>query len=209
MELACNVRLKMINTIIFDIGNVLMHYDFMSYVRRLWNNDEKIVEKVTAAIWKTGYWNELDKGVDEDRIISLMLAAEPEYAEETRITIENIGQTMSHADYAIPWVTELKERGYKILSLSNYSELTMRSNPSVLDFMPYMDGGVFSCYVRMVKPDPGIYQKICDEYDRTPENCVFIDDNYENVCAAKEFGLNTIHFTGLAETKKELECFLS
>ena len=115
---------------------------------------------------------------------------------------------MGKMDYAIPWISELKERGYRVLFLSNYSEFIMNSKPEVLDFLPLMDGGVFSCYVGLIKPDPAIYQKICDKYDLDPAECVFIDDNEENVKAARDFGLNALHFTGYSETAENLEEWL-
>ena len=198
----------MINTIIFDIGNVLVDYDHISYVRSLWE-DDRIMGKVIGAIWDSGYWGELDRGEDTERIFSLMLASAPEYAEEIRLAFENVGQCLHRTEHAIPWITKLKKRGFKVLYLSNYSEYAMQANPSVLDFLPYMDGGVFSCHAHMVKPDPGIYRKICDDYRLTPEKCVFIDDNYDNICAAEKFGLKTILFTGYPETKEKLELLLA
>ena len=197
----------MINTIIFDIGNVLMRFDYLPYVRDLLK-DEHVRDKVNGAIWRSGYWNELDKGEDTDRILSLMMAAEPQYAEQIRFTFENVGKCMHKAEYAIPWIKELKDQGYRVLYLSNYSEHTMQANPDVLDFLPFMDGGVFSCHVHLVKPDKRIFQKICDDYSLVPEECVFIDDNYENICAAQEFGLNSVHFTDYSEAKKKVSEYL-
>lgn len=193
----------MIRTIIFDIGNVLMNFDYMPYVRALLK-DEDLVYRVNGAIWRTGYWNRLDLGEETEKIFELMLAADPGCREEIRLTFENVGQCMKRLDYAIPWIKELKARGFRVLYLSNYSEYTMSVNPDVLDFLPYMDGGVFSCHVHLVKPDPAIYKKICDEYDLIPEECVFIDDNAENIHSASVFGFNTILFTDYHVAKKQL-----
>lgn len=44
-----------------------------------------------------------------------MLAVEPEFNEEIRLTFENVGQCMFRMDCAIPWIQELKVRGYKVL----------------------------------------------------------------------------------------------
>ena len=145
----------MIKTVIFDIGNVLMKFDYMPYIRRLLG-DEEVIYRVNGAIWRSGYWNELDRGGDKEEIFRMMLAAEPDYQEEIRLVFDNIGQCMFRMEYAIPWILELKERGYQVLFRSNYSRNTMDANPEVLDFLPYMDGGVFSCDVHLVKPDPAI-----------------------------------------------------
>ena len=181
-----------------------MHFDYMPYVRELLK-DESLVYRVNGAIWRSGYWADLDRGEPLDEIYPKMLAAEPELEDDVRRTFENVGQCMSRAEYAIPWIKELKEEGFQILYLSNYSEYVMQANPDVLDFLPLMDGGVFSCYVHLLKPDPAIYQKICDEYSLDPQECVFIDDHEENVLAARDFGMQGIFFTGFPEAKKELD----
>lgn len=198
----------MIKTIIFDIGNVLMKFDYMPYVKRLLGDDEAVY-RVNGAIWRSGYWNELDRGGDVTELLSLMLAADPEYQEEIRLTFENVGQCMFRMEYAIPWIQALKARGYQVLFLSNYSRYIMDAKPEVLDFLPYMDGGVFSCDVRLVKPDPAIYQTICEKYALVPGECVFLDDNAANVQAARAFGINAILFTDYESANAELETILS
>ena len=50
----------MIKTIIFDIGNVLMKFDYMPYIKNLLK-DDLLIEKVNKAIWYTGCWNDLDR----------------------------------------------------------------------------------------------------------------------------------------------------
>ena len=81
----------------------------------------------------------------------------------------------------------------------------MNSRPDVLDFLPLMDGGVFSCYVGQVKPDPAIYRTISEKYGLTPEECVFLDDNKANIDAARDFGMNGIHFVSFEQADKELQ----
>ena len=51
----------MIKTVIFDIGNVLMEFSWWPYVRSLF--DEDTARVITDAFWKTGYWEEFDRGV--------------------------------------------------------------------------------------------------------------------------------------------------
>lgn len=53
---------------------------------------------------------------------------------------------------------------------------------------------VDSSAVRMRKPDPRIYQLACEELGIAPELCVFVDDNAENVAAARALGMETVHF---------------
>lgn len=197
----------MIKTIIFDIGNVLMDWHFKTYIEGLLK-DDNLVEKVTGAIYGTGYWDQLDFGVDAEEVFGRMIEAEPDYEREIRLVLDRVGECMDKKEYAITWIGSLKERGYKVLYLSNYSEFVMNAKPEVLDFLPLMDGGLFSCYVGMIKPDPLIYQRICRDYELLPEECIFIDDRLENVQAAVDCGMKGLHFTGFEQASRELESML-
>ena len=197
----------MIRTVIFDIGNVLVRFDYMPFIRNLLK-DENAVEHVNNAIWFTGYWNELDRGQDTDLMLKKMIEKEPDYEEQIRLTFDRVGECIFMEDYAIPWIEELKERGYQVLYLSNYSEHTMEVNPEALEFLPHMDGGVFSCYEKLIKPDPALFKVILERYGLKPEECVFIDDNLPNVEAARNLGINAIHFEKYSQAKDELENLL-
>ena len=65
-----------------------------------------------------------------------------------------------------------------------------------------------ACDIKAVKPDPVIYQTICEKYDLVPEECVFLDDFVDNVQAAREFGMKAILFENYEQAKKELESLL-
>ena len=194
----------MIHTVIFDIGNVLMKFDYMPYIKRLLGDDD-VIYRVNGAIWRSGYWNEMDRGRDAEEIIPLMLAEEPEYREEILLTLEKVDQCMIRQEYSIPWIQELKNRGYQVLFLSNYSHFLREKKPEVLDFIPYMDGGVFSCDVHLVKPDQEIYRAISEKYALKPEECVFLDDNMANIQSAKMYGFHTILFTDYRSAREKLE----
>ena len=197
----------MIKTVIFDIGNVLMEFSWWPYVRSLF--DEDTARVITDAFWKTGYWEEFDRGVlSYEEIVKLMEEAAPEYVKEIHLTLERVGECMRKHDYAIPWIKQLKEMGYQVVFLSNYSEFLMKLKPEVLDFLPYMDGGVFSCHVKLIKPDPAIYQVLCDKCNLIPEESLFVDDNAANIESAKAFGLHAIRFEGYEKSYGEVMEYL-
>ena len=194
----------MINTVILDIGRVLIDFDYEPYVREL-IKDEAAADRVLKAVWGTGFWSELDYGRDKEEVISECLTAEPGLEREIRLAVDNIGLCMGMRAYAIPWIKELKGRGYRVLYLSNYSRHVMNARPDVLDFLPYTDGGVFSCDVGVIKPDPEIFRILCEKYGLVPGECVFIDDNGENIEAARVFGMRTVLFTDYEMARAELE----
>ena len=194
----------MIDTIVFDIGNVLMDFDYMPFIRKLLG-DEETVTRVNDAIWRTGYWDDLDRGEDTETMLNKMIKTAPEYEKEIRLTFDSVGECMSSVDYSIPWIRSLQRRGFRVLYLSNYSPHTMAANPDALDFVPFMDGGIFSCDVRINKPDPRIFKLLIDKFSMDPGRSVFIDDNQSNVDTAEELGFNAIRFSDYSQASAELE----
>ncbi|MBQ6583323.1 MAG: HAD family phosphatase [Mogibacterium sp.] len=182
-----------VTTIVFDIGRVLIRFEWWEYINKLM--DEETAKAVTDAMWGTGYWHELDRGVlSTSEIFELFCGAAPEYRDSIRLAFENVGICTERQDYAIPWIREMQELGYRVLYLSNYSEHVMSLSSHALDFLPYMDGGIISCHVRLIKPDPAIYECLCSKYDLKPEECLFIDDNAANIEAARAFGMHALQF---------------
>ena len=113
-------------------------------------------------------------------------------------------------DYPIPWIKELKERGYKIYILSNWSVPAYDAClDNALNFLPLVDGAVFSFQEKVNKPDQKIYDILCKRYDINPSEAVFLDDNKPNIIAAREYGMHAIHFTSYEEGRAELEEILA
>ena len=60
----------MIKTIIFDIGGVLIGYDWTKYMMELFDNDEATVTQLKENIFK--HWDEVDRGIlSEDELLGL------------------------------------------------------------------------------------------------------------------------------------------
>ena len=191
----------MLKTIIFDIGNVLMDFRWMEYMHSLYGEDDKKIQAVNEALWGHGFWQALDRGeISGDELVEKVVDTAPLYEKDIRHTIAGSGKAMHRFDYAIPWINELKSLGKQVLYLSNYSEFAMDANRGVLDFLPYMDGGIFSCYVKMAKPDHAIYHCLCEKYGLNPSECLFTDDMPENIQAAKKCGFQAILFEGYDKT---------
>lgn len=197
----------MIKTVIFDIGNVLMRFDWSNWIKTKY--DPQTVDIINNAMWMYGDWDELDRNVlTEEQIVSNFISHAPAYKDQILDVFNHVGECCFRQSYAIPWIEDLKARGYQTLFLSNYSHHTMTAAPHVLDFLPHLQGGVFSCDVKLIKPDPAIFACICEKYSLNPAECLFIDDNEDNIRSAKEFGLNAYRFTDYAASRTEIESIL-
>lgn len=195
----------MIKTVIFDIGRVLIGFEWKDYVHRLFGNPELEAE-VTDATFGSGIWNEMDRGIwSEEEVLERFIARAPEREKEIRVAFDQVGCCTERKEYAIPWIEDLKSRGYRVLFLSNYSEHVRKRSEHALDFLPYLDGGVFSYHVHSVKPEPEIYGILLEKYELKAEECVFVDDNGKNIQAARELGFRTVHFENYEQTHEALE----
>ena len=187
----------MIKNVVFDIGNVLMDFDWMGYMHSLYGEDNALIKSINEAIWKHDCWQAMDRGeMDGKAATEESIRHAPELEREIRQTLENAGNSMHRFNYAIPWIKELRAMGKGTLYLSNYSTFAMDANRGVLDFLPYMDGGVFSCHVRLAKPDHRIYHCLCEKFSLNPEECLFTDDMPANIKAAEECGFHAVLFEG-------------
>ena len=199
----------MINTVIFDIGMVLVYFRWRELFADLGFEGEKF-EKIARATVHNPWWNEFDKGkMTVEEIVDKYALNAPEYREDIVKIYDYAEEFVELYDYAIPWIHELKERGYKVYVLSNWSEPAYEANKNThLRFLKEVDGAIMSFREGMIKPNRQIYQLLCDRYHINPEEAVFLDDNQANIVAALACGLNAIHFKSYEQAKEELERFL-
>lgn len=182
--------------IIFDIGRVLIDFDWDSFVNRYL--DPQAAEAVTEAMWHDPQWIEFDRGVlSDEQVLKLFIANAPDREREIRLVFSKLGEIPHMRDETIPFIKRLKAEGHKVFFLSNYFEYLMHTAPQALEFVGLMDGGIFSCFEHMVKPDREIYELICERYSLVPSDCIFIDDRAENVTAAQALGMKGVHFVGM------------
>ena len=200
----------MIKTIIFDIGNVLVHFGWREVFQEFGLEGDEL-ERFADATVRHQAWVDLDEGIITTEEAKEAYAKEvPEYRKYIDRIYQEMDKMLVQYDYAIPWIKELKERGYRIYILSNWSKPAYDAcQNTALSFLPLVDGVVFSYKELMIKPNKKIYELICNRYDINPAEAVFLDDNEANVISSREFGLNTIHFKSYEQGREELEALLA
>jgi len=185
-----------VKNIIFDVGQVLVSYDWESYLKAFHFSAEE--EKLIAEkVFKSQIWNERDRGLlSEEEYRKQFIAALP--AES--------GKTIGIKDYAETWTGYLKSQGYRLYILSNYSQFMLdQTRPGKMPFLKNMDGVIFSCEVQQIKPEADIYETLLSRFGLKPEESVFLDDRPENCEAARKLGIHAIEFHDLKQAAKELE----
>ena len=194
----------MIRNIVFDIGMVLIGFEPFDWLRSMF--DEKTADRIAYAVYGTGHWEELDKAIlSEEEILELFISEAPDLRDQITEAYDRVGECVKKKNWPVPLIDLLKKNGYSVYFLSNMSEHVINSNHEAFAFTEHMDGGIWSCDVHMIKPDPGIYRCLFDKYGLVPEECLFIDDVPENIAMARKLGMKGIVFEDYGHFMADLE----
>lgn len=195
----------MINTIIFDLGAVLIDWN-PHYVYRTIFDDEQEMKNFLATVCTSDWNEEQDAGRSLQEGTDLLVAQFPEHEANIRAFygrwVEMLGDPF-HGTVEI--FKQLKESNkYKIYALTNWSAETFPFAVARFNFLDWFDGVVVSGTEKMRKPTPEFYQVLLDRYNVNPAESLFIDDNYRNVLAAEKMGIKSIHFKSAEELSAKL-----
>lgn len=194
----------MIKHMIFDVGMVLADFSWERLFRQLGIQNEDF-EEVADATVRSSVWNEYDRSLlSDDEILKEFIANAPRQEKHIRLFWDNVGDSISCYPYADAWVESFRQKGYGCYVLSNYPRRTYELTKEKLTFEKYMNGLLYSFQVRQIKPEPEIFHTLLTRFNLMPEACVFMDDNPQNVEAAKKLGIHAIRFTTKEEAQKEL-----
>ena len=194
-----------IDTVVFDIGNVLGTFVWKEFIEKKGYSPE-ITERIGKASVLSDDWVEFDKGNLTTRQIAEKFAEnDTEIAEEILSTFTDLKDIISKREETVPWIRALKTAGYKVLYLSNFSSQALEGSPEAMAFLEECDGGILSYRDHVVKPDPAIYNLLASRYDLVPEKTVFIDDTPVNIEAAKALGWNGIVYKSYEQAVKDLQ----
>lgn len=197
-----------INTVIFDLGGVLIDWNPRYVYRTIFKTEEEIdwfFENVA-----THDWNEnQDAGYPIAKATEELVAQHPEWEKEIKAYYGRWTEMLGGPIHeTVELFRKMKEiPGLKTYALTNWSSETFHIALERYDFLHWFDGRVVSGEERTRKPFPDFYQRLLDRYNVDPSQALFIDDNLRNVKAAEELGIKGIQFTTpgkLAEQLKEL-----
>lgn len=175
--------------LIFDVGEVLLEYRWKDMLIDYGLSPEEAVVAGNT-IFENNNWKELDIGtLSTEEIIELYSREFPQYKDLVRWFITH-GELM-HVGRPQVWerVHKLKEQGYHIYLLSNYSRDLFEKHTANASFLKDLDGMVISYQIHEVKPHPAIYQHLLNKYSLNPKDCLFFDDRADNTAAARDLGI--------------------
>jgi len=185
-----------IDTIIFDLGGVLIDWNPEYVFLDVFNGDRKKMQWFFDNIC-TSDWNEnQDAGYPMAQATEERVLLFPEYEKEIRMFygrwIEMLG------DAIIGTVDTLKKlidsKDYKVVALTNWSAETFPIALERFEFLHWFEGIIVSGEEKTRKPFDAIYNLTLERFNINAENAIFIDDNLKNIEAANKLGINGIQF---------------
>lgn len=194
-----------INTVIFDLGGVLIDWNPRHLYRKIFNTEEEVTWFLENVC--TGEWNDQqDAGRSFEDATEELVQKFPDHEEAIRAWYGRWQETISGPIHGtVDLLKTIKDSGkYKLYALTNWSAETFPWALDNFEFLHWFEGIVVSGVEKTRKPFPDFYQILFDRYNINPALAVFIDDNVKNVIGSREVGLPVIHFQTPDQLKEEL-----
>ncbi|MDW3650265.1 MAG: HAD family phosphatase [Bacteroidia bacterium] len=194
-----------IDTIVFDLGGVLIDWNPRYVYRTIFDSEEK-VESFLANVCVSSWNEEQDRGRSLKEGTEILLAKHPEWEKEIRAFYDRWPEMLGGPIQGSVDILESLKVGknYRLYALTNWSDETFPVALGRYDFLQWFEGILVSGKEKLIKPDPAIYKLLFERFNIDPEKAIFIDDSLKNVEGAKAVGMHAIHFRSPMQMREEL-----
>jgi 2-haloacid dehalogenase len=194
-----------VDTVVFDLGKVLLDWDPGYFYRRFFPGNERALGRFLADAVPAEWIAEMDAGKPARTAITERQQRLPQHAELIGRWSEGWPQMLrGEIRGTVEILAELRRRGVRLLALTNFSVETWPIARERFVFLGWFEDVVVSGEHRVVKPDPRIFEIAIARWKLVPSRTVFTDDSPANIAAARSFGMRALHFTGPEALRAEL-----
>ena len=195
----------MIDTIVFDMGGVLIDFSAQLFTERLQvsGEDRALLER---HVLRTTDWVRLDRGTitEAEALVHACANLPRRLHAAADYIINHWNEPIVPIEGTAEVVRQLKARGYALYLLSN-AGVRQHGYWNDIPGSECFSGTVISADLHLLKPEAAIYQALFDKFDLTPANCIFVDDLPLNVEAAQNAGMQGIVFFNACQLREELQ----
>src|SRR5688500_12807661 len=198
--------MKKIESVIFDLGGVLIDWN-PDYVYRTIFNDETKMREFYNEIC-TSEWNEeQDAGRGLKEATEELVARYPKEERNIRAYYDRWEEMLKgEIEGTVKVLEKIKEKKeVKLYALTNWSAETFPVALRRFEFLQWFDGKLVSGEERMRKPFTEIYELLLKRFEINPDTAVYIDDNERNLKAPREMGIHSILFKSPSQLEEELK----
>ena len=195
----------MIKTIFFDIGGVLIDIHPERTYQYLSDSADVEVSMVKESFpWDAH--DQYERGImnNEDWFITYKESL-PQPCCLKRSDFWNAWKLLLGEEKNTVNILEALNKQYSIWLLSNTNPKHIQDEIEKRYLFPSLvNGAVYSFDVGVRKPEKEIYEIAMQRANANPQECLFIDDLLENIQAAKQIGIEGVHFISSEQLKQEL-----
>lgn len=199
--------MKRIDTIIFDLGGVLIDWNPEYVYLDAFKGDREKMQWFFDNIC-TMAWNEnQDAGYPISQATEDLVAKFPDYEDFIRMYYGKWENMLGGAIEGTVAILEklVKNKAYKVVALTNWSNETFPIAKERFEFLKWFEGIVVSGDEKTRKPYKPFFDILFTRYKIEPENSVFIDDSLRNIEAASKLGVEGIHFKSPQQLETDLK----
>jgi 2-haloacid dehalogenase len=193
------------DTVLFDLGAVLIDWNPRYLYRPLFNGDDQAMEHFLSEI-APPWWNlEIDAGKTFDQAVAERAAVHPDHADKIALWRDG-WEKMLRDEIAgsVEILGELRDKGHRLHALTNWSAETFPIARRRFEFLKWFEDIVVSGEVGLAKPDPRIFALTIGRCRLDPARTVFIDDSLRNVEAGRNAGMHALHFSDPQQLRADL-----
>ena len=184
-----------VNAVVFDIGNVLIHWRPEGFYDEVIGPARR--KALFAAVDLLGVNDGVDRGDDFHAVFHQLADRHPEWRTEILMWHDRWIEIASPAiDHSVRLLRGLRQAGIPVFALSNFGIDTLQMAEAAYPFLTEFDRRYISGHMGVIKPEPAIYQMLEDDCGLDPATLLFTDDRAENIAVAAERGWQTHHFDG-------------
>ena len=196
----------MIKAVIFDLGKVIVPFDFTRAYRAMAEvcpyTPEEIPKRIGTV--STGLLRRFETGqVDPEQFVNQLCGAL-----DLRVEYARFCEIFSSIFLPGPLIPENMLEGlrrrYRLLILSNTNAIHFPMIRENYPLLRHFDDYVLSYEVGAMKPSPRIYEEAIARAQCAAEECFFTDDIAEYVAAARQAGMDAVQFQSAAQIQSEL-----
>jgi len=194
--------------IIFDLGKVLVDFDYSVAARKVAARSTKQLPDLQHFLGSSSILVRYESG----------LLTRQQFFEEMRQATGFTGSleefSADFADIFVPIAPmielheELRARGFLTYIFSNTNDLAIEHVRHNFPFFQHFDGYIFSYEVGAMKPQPEIYAAMEQMSGKSGADLVYIDDRLENIEAGRARGWRAILHETPEKTRAALEKLL-
>jgi glucose-1-phosphatase len=194
----------MIRTLIFDLGKVIIPFDFQRGYERMAPLCGYSPEQIPERLRSTDLVQRFESGQmqprDFVRELSGILELDCGYDD-----FREIWGSIFLPDTLIPdTMLEALRQRYRLVLLSNTNQLHFEIVEPAYPILRHFDEKVLSYKVGAMKPSPVIYRAAIEAARCRPEECFFTDDIAAYVEGARQQGIDAVQFQSCDQIEREL-----